>query len=111
MGASWLCDGFQVMFPAECHVVPEPSRSRSSSSTSPTPRVARCQAMLAPTIPPPITMHFMRSTGVAGCERSLGVVLLIASERRREDAQQVEARDGAQLVPVVRADVVGDAGF
>src|SRR5215469_5068023 len=59
MGASWLRDGFHVMFPAECQVVPEPSRSRSNKRTSPMPLFARCQAMLAPTTPPPTTRHFM----------------------------------------------------
>src|SRR5215471_9716339 len=55
MGASWSGEGFQVMLPAECQVVPEPSRSRSSNTTSPRPRSARCHAMLVPITPPPMT--------------------------------------------------------
>src|SRR5438105_4287875 len=43
------------MLPAACQEVPEPIFERSSNTTSRSPRWARCQAMLVPTTPAPIT--------------------------------------------------------
>src|SRR5688572_17962660 len=65
------------MLPAACQEVPEPTFERSSRITSRSPRCAKCQAMLVPTTPAPITtiaawagrvavMGLLRSAHVAG---------------------------------------------
>src|SRR5262249_58366034 len=49
--------------------------------------------------------------GAGWCERAVGIVLLVAFERRAEHAENVDVRDRPQLVAVLGTDVIGHTRF